>query len=209
MILISLVYRKNRKEWLLTFDNGESLTVNEDIKVKYSLQLHKDISEERFSTLKTEAEHVFAYEKAIELLSYREHSSFELKSKLLQKGFSGSVIESVIETMISKGYLDDDRFTDLYFRELIRQGKYGPLMIRKKMLEKGITSDIVDRKIRSVSQKEWEQYATGLLKKKMQKIQYRGKDKREILLRYLMNKGFDYGSIESLIKSAVENDENS
>lgn len=208
MILLSLKYRKNRKEWILTFDNGESLTVNDDIKVKYTIYPQMDISQERYNTLKTEAEHVLAYEKAIELLSYREHSSSELRTKLLQKGFAPSVGDTVIKKMISKGYLDDERFANLYFRELMRHGKYGPLMIRKKMLEKGIKPELIDKKIGSISAKEWEQYASGLLNKKMQKIRNRDEGKREILLRYLMNKGFDYSSIESLVKVAVENDEN-
>ena len=185
-----------------------SLTVNDEIKLKYSLQPNMDIPQERFNTLKAETESVLAYEKAIELLSYREHSSSELRTKLLQKSFSRSVIDAVIENMISKGYVDDERFGDLYFRELMRQGKYGPLMIRKKMLEKGVKKEIIDQKIMTVSQDEWEQCASKLLNKKMPNIKNKGESQREIMLRYLMNKGFEYGCIESLIKTVMEKDEN-
>jgi|GEM_PF-525068 len=208
MILLSLKYRKNRKEWLLTFDNGESLIVNDNIKVKYSLQPHMDIPQERYNTLKTETESFSAHEKAIELLSYREHSSSELRTKLLQKGFPRTLTDTVIENMMSRGYVDDERFAGLYFRELMRQGNYGPLMIKKKMLEKGVNSQIIEKKITSISQDEWKQYAFRLLNKKMQKIRNKGENQREIILRYLLNKGFEYGCIESLVKDVRDNEEN-
>ncbi len=205
MNLQSLKFNRRRKEWLLTFSNGETLSVSDDLKSKYNLQPAMDIPDERLLTLKNEAERQSAFEKAVELLSYREHSSRELKIKLLQKGYSPSLVEAVLKQMIAKGYLDDQRFTDLYFRELMRQRKYGPLMIKKKMMDKGVDSKHIDAKLESVLVGEWEQIAREILNKKKQKLKRNPDNVRETALNILMRKGFDYGSIQNVVNEYSEN----
>jgi regulatory protein len=193
--------------WVLTFDNGETLTVNEDLKSKYGLRPAMDISEDRFLTLKNEAERRAAYDKAIELLSYREHSSRELKTKLQQKGYSASLANEILKQMIAKNYLDDRRFAKLYFRELMRQRKFGPLMIKKKMLEKGVDNKDIDSRLASVSPEEWEQIAGDILNKKMSKFRRKPENMREAMLNQLIRKGFVYDTVRNVINKYTENTE--
>ncbi|MDD3806794.1 MAG: RecX family transcriptional regulator [Candidatus Marinimicrobia bacterium] len=199
MMLESLRFDNRRKSWMLTFSEKESFSVSDELKQKYGLHPGMEISEDRVSTLKKEAEHHFVFEKALELLSYREHSTYELKTKLLQKGYSLSLVHDVIKQMISKGYLDDERFATYYFQELLRRGNYGPFVIKRKMLEKGVNKQIIEKKLASVSQKEWEQIARKILNKKQKKLGRNPEKIRDTLLTILIQKGFDYGSIQNVV----------
>jgi len=207
MILQSLKYQKRRKVWLLTFDTGETLSVSDELKTKYGLHPAINIGEDRYLTLKNEAERQSAFEKAIELLSYREHSSYELKTKLIQKGFSASLAQDILRQMIAKGYLDDERFATLYFRELMRQRKYGPLMIRKKMMEKGVEGTFIDGKLNTVPADEWEQIAREILHKKRQKLRRNSGNLRETVLGILTRKGFSYGNVQNVVNEYEEMEE--
>lgn len=207
MILQSLKYQKRRKEWLITFDTGETLSVSDELKKKYGLQPALEIGEDRYTTLKNEAERQSAFEKAIELLSYREHSSHELKTKLIQKGFSSSLAQDILKQMMAKGYLDDERFASLYFRELMRQRKYGPLMIKKKMMEKGVEGAVIDAKLNTVPDEEWEQIAREILHKKRQKLTRYSGNLRDTVLGILTRKGFSYGNVQNVINEYEEKEE--
>ncbi|MDK2976026.1 MAG: regulatory protein [Candidatus Marinimicrobia bacterium] len=207
MILQSLKYQKRRKEWLLIFDTGETLSVNDELKTKYGLQPAMNIGEERYITLKNEAERQSAFEKAIELLSYREHSSHELKTKLTQKGFSSSLVQDILRQMMAKGYLDDERFATLYFRELMRQRNYGPLMIKKKMMEKGVEGAVIDAKLNTVQAEEWEQIAREILHKKRQKLRKHTGNLRDTVLGILTRKGFSYGNIQNVVNEYEKKEE--
>ena len=48
-----------------------------------------------------------SYDKAIKLLSLREHTEKELRAKLEDKGFSGEDIDSTIERLKTEGYLSE------------------------------------------------------------------------------------------------------
>ncbi|MCD6234205.1 MAG: hypothetical protein DRP86_07090 [Candidatus Neomarinimicrobiota bacterium] len=207
MILQSLKYQKRRKEWLLIFDNGKTLSVSDELKTKYGLQPALDIGEDRFLTLKNEAERQSAFEKAIELLSYREHSSHELRTKLIRKGFSSSLAQDILKQMIANGYLNDERFASLYFSELMRQRKYGPLMIKKKMMEKGVEGQVADAKLNTVSSGEWEQIAREILHKKRQKLNRNSGNVRETVLGILTRKGFSYGNVQNVVNEYGEKED--
>lgn len=74
---------------------------------------------------------------ALRLLARREHSRQELTLKLRQRQLDSSVISLVLDDYESKGWLDDDRFSDVYSRHRIDLG-YGPLRVLADLQQRGI-----------------------------------------------------------------------
>jgi len=87
-------------------------------------------------------------ESAIDSLSRREHSVFELRRKLKQKNFDEDEIESVISQLIDKNLLSDERFSESYINMRKRRG-YGPSRIAMELRERGVEDsdfeDFLDR----------------------------------------------------------------
>lgn len=74
---------------------------------------------------------------ALRLLARREHSRQELTLKLRQRQLEGSIISRVLDDYEREGWLNDDRFSDVYSRQRIDLG-YGPLKVLAELQQRGI-----------------------------------------------------------------------
>ena len=84
-----------------------------------------------------------AFDCALRLLSRREHSRFELATKLSQRGFCKTEVNDVIIECQRLGLQSDERFVESFCSHRIRQG-YGPLRIREELKSKQIASELID-----------------------------------------------------------------
>ena len=74
---------------------------------------------------------------ALRLLARREHSRLELSLKLRQRKIESDIIESVLDEYENEGWLDDNRFADVYARQRMDLG-YGPLRILGELQQRGV-----------------------------------------------------------------------
>ncbi len=89
-------------------------------------------------------------EKALELLSFREHSRKELEDKLVSRRFPREVVIDVVDGLSRTGIVDDRRFAEQFVRSRIRTKPHGRsglvsmLRVRGLALEEaaGVVEDI-------------------------------------------------------------------
>jgi regulatory protein len=79
---------------------------------------------------------------ACDLLALRDHSTLELRRKLVRRGFDDAAVDATIGQLIARGLLDDRRFASDYAEQRSRKG-FGPLRIRAELRERGIGDDAV------------------------------------------------------------------
>ncbi len=141
-------------------------------------------------------------DKALKLLSRREHSRLELRQKLLRRDFNFSEIEPVLDELAEKGYIDDERFAEEWIHSRKNSKPRGRFLLRAELKEKGVSSEIIDDKLNSmISRSEEEEMAVELARKWL-----RGKDRDQInienkLSRYLYRKGFSRDIIRDVISN--------
>lgn len=100
-----------------------------------------------------------APEIALRLLARREHSRLELTMKLRQRRVESDVIETVLDDFEEKGWLDDDRFAEVFVRQRMDSG-YGPLKILADLQQRGVS--FVPTELAKVSDEHWVSTATQL-----------------------------------------------
>ena len=135
------------------------------------------------------------YNKALDILSRREHSAHELKLKLHKKYEAISEIEEVITKLESNNLLNDFRFAETYARIRKRKG-FGPNKIHFELKNKGIKESISNEIISA--EDGWAHAALQAFRKK-----YRdgiSEDTKERLKQknFLHNRGFSFKEIESV-----------
>lgn len=125
---------------------------------------------------------------AIKLLGRREYSSFELKNKLLERGFDGQQIKLLLAELVLNNWQSDQRFAESYVRSRKYRG-IGPLKLTLELEQRGITRDEIKGLIASAEQ-NWEQLAIEVSQKKFGKI--KPKEIKELARRvnYLLARGF-------------------
>jgi regulatory protein len=78
-----------------------------------------------------------ARECALKRINRKECSSTDIYRNLIKKGFPVSIVESVIQDLVSESQINDTRFASLLVRQQLRQSK-GPHVIRQKLQHQGI-----------------------------------------------------------------------
>lgn len=83
-------------------------------------------------------------ERALDLLSRRDHSEQELARKLREKGGVTEEIPSLLDSLREMGYLDDGRFAENFIR--YRASKtWGRRRYRQELLKRGVDGNLADR----------------------------------------------------------------
>jgi len=142
MISVIKVERKGNKVQV-TFSDSTSIKLSSDVYKKFPVRVGENLDEKFLDLIKQENEYFEVKKSALRFLSVRSHSSQELYRKLLKKKFSSEIIEKVLSDLLSLGYLNDRKFAEQYFNELV--GKFfGPLKIKNEMIKRGIAKEIID-----------------------------------------------------------------
>ena len=132
--------------------------------------------------------------RALRLLARREHSRAELERKLGPHAGSSDVINGVVEVLVQKKQLSDERYAEERARSLSR--KYGAARIRQDLKSKGVDPEFISR----VSAEGELDRARAILERKYREPAAT-REERAKRMRFLQSRGFSTDVIRRLLKS--------
>lgn len=135
---------------------------------------------------------------AFNLLARREHSKFELKNKLIAKGFADDDIDKLLFELAEKGLQSDIRFIENYIMSRSRRG-FGPRRIRGELCEKGIDQVLSD-KFLDENDLSWFDLAVLVKNKKYGEGNPESLSVRAKQMNHLYYKGFNSDHIKNVFK---------
>jgi regulatory protein len=132
--------------------------------------------------------------RALRFLVRREHSRVELVRKLAPHAESEAALNAVVDLLLSKKQLSDERFAEERARSLSR--KYGAAKIRQDLQARGVAEEIADRvsaglndaeKAKEILQRKYREPATT-------------REEHAKRARFLQGRGFSYDVIRAVLK---------
>ena len=139
-----------------------------------------------------------AWDRAIGLLSRREHSEKELRAKLLRKDSAqAETIAQVIQDLKRRDYLSDQRFTDMFVQSRMERGD-GPLKIRHELESRGIAESTINQHLNQ-SDQAWEDILLKVWSKKFGKVVPSDYKEWARQARFLQNRGFTSELIRKVV----------
>ncbi len=130
--------------------------------------------------------------RALRHLVRREHSRAELARKLAPHAESPQAVVEVLDVLLSRKQLSDERFAEERARSLSR--KYGVAKIRQDLKSKGVPDEIVQR----VSQEGELERARGILIRKY-RVPAATLEEKARRARFLQGRGFSADVISRLV----------
>ncbi len=190
------VQKKDKNRANLYLDNKFFCGLDLETVVKYNLKQGTIITEERLQEIQLDSEKQSALSKATKLISTRYKTQREVEKYLYEKGYVSQVVYFVLSKLIEYHYIDDERYANSYISA--HKSKYGRLMLKQQLLLKGVDEKIINNALNS---EEFEQ-STEIqnLAEKYMKNKEDTKENYQKLIRYLMNKGFDFDEIKRSLK---------
>ena len=149
---------------------------------------------------------------ALQYLSYRDRSKWELSQYLSKKEHSPPVIQKTLDYLTEINYVDDHRFALRWGQYKINKNKLGKNRLYFELLGKGVNKETIEAILNTLYEEnpEMELAAQCARKKWITLKSFEEKKKKRLLVQYLKRKGFSsdiiYQSLMTLAKpSDIEN----
>ncbi len=84
-------------------------------------------------------------ERAVDLLSRREHSRQELKRKLAMHAESEEELDALLDDLAERRWQSDERFAEAFADS--RGTRYGTLRLKQEMRQRGIDNDTISNQL--------------------------------------------------------------
>jgi len=199
----------------IIFDDDSRLLIHYNVFVDYGIRKGDEFDEIKLEKLNESNQFLLIKESALRILASRLNSSHELKRKLIQKKYSGELIEKVILDLIQFDYLNDEKFAEAYSNELVNRKKYGLARVKIELIKKGIDKKVIINVLNNFY-KDNDLILSNALsyaKKKIEIIKRKEKDIIKIkqkLYSALLSKGYESQIIIEIIDILINknNDEN-
>jgi regulatory protein len=191
MKIISLIKKGSNIE--LGFDDGSKYQIDYRSVFDNGLRKNDELSDEKLNSLLQQSEFQKTKDSALRLLARRPHSKFEIKTKLVKKGFSKTIIDNVVQRLTEDRLLDDFEFSKVYASELFEKRKSGILKIKNQLIGKGVDRKSIENVLNNINGIRAEDNAYELIIKKFNYIKSRVSDPKKIqqkLYSFLLSKGY-------------------
>ena len=139
-----------------------------------------------------------AWNRALDLLSRREHSVLELSRKLRSKGAEEGWIDPLLERLVEEGWLSETRFAESFTRSRVAKG-VGPYRIRRELQERGVAEYDIEQAIASFAA-DWERIAIMVKEKKFGTEPAEEFRERARQQRFLQYRGFTHEQIQVAVE---------
>ena len=137
--------------------------------------------------------------KAMDYLSRREHSRYELYKKISTHNFDKDLINQELDLLIRDGLLSDERFVEAFIHSRKKNGK-GPLKISAELQQRGADESLINKYIEEIENSEWLDSAKQVVEKKLGNNQQLDYDNQLKMMKFLNNRGFTIDQVKLTIK---------
>ncbi len=198
--------------------NGK-FSLSLDIKQVVDLQIKvgKVLSEAELQELHSASEFGKLYQRALEWALMRPRSVWETRDYLKRRQLKrlqlnrkrgheelkplpeiqNSAIDSVIERLTSRGYVDDYKFAEFYIENRFVKKGVSRRRLEMELHKKHVPDNIVSEVLANSTRDEDEELAKMIAKK-------RNKYDTPKLIRYLVGQGFDYQTVKDAVEKLDE-----
>ena len=142
--------KKGNGNYLIYFDNNESIKLNEEVILKYKLLYKKDIDEFLYKDIQEDNNNYDIYNKCIKYISVRLRSINEMREYMKKKNVSSSLIDEVITKLLKNKLLDDEVFTKAFINDKLNFTTMGPYRIELELQKHNIDNKIISKYISEI-----------------------------------------------------------
>lgn len=154
------------------------------------LVMGQTLSEEKILQLKRDDQQEIAYQKALNLLSYRLHSETEITQKLKKHQISDEHIEHAIERLKRSGLLNDTSFAKAWVENRKEMRPRGRRALSYELKQRGVSPDTIEDVLDGIDEEELAYQAAIKRSQRLQDLDWG--DFRLKLTRFLAQRGFNY-----------------
>jgi regulatory protein len=178
-------------------DNRFTCSLEIDTVIKEGLQVGQELSSDQIEALSRSNYFYRCFNAASHFLSYRPRSEFEVRERLLRRGFDNNTTESAIAKLKEQGLVDDAAFAQFWKENRDSFSPRSQWLIKLELRQKGVTDNLIDQSTDIIDADS--AYRAALNKaRSLPRSDYQSFRRR--LGEFLKRRGFGYGVINHTIE---------
>lgn len=200
-VITAIELQKKKKDRYNIYIDGEyGCSLGAESVVVFRIKEGLTISEEELKKAVKTDNTKYAFDSAVNLLSYKMRTKSELREKLLSKKIDEDAIEDALLKLEGYGYVNDSTYAKEFVASSVASGRYGSKVVEHKLKQKGIPDDIIETAVAEYTEDNERDIAARQLISLQRK--YSGADKRknrQKMYSTLLRRGFSYDVINSVL----------
>ena len=145
-----------------------------------------------------------ATQRALGLLTRREHSRKELTRKLTSRGMDAAEVETAVAKLAQDGWQHDGRFAESLVRSRSSSG-YGPARIRAELAMHGLDREAIAAALDTFCG-DWAETASDLVRRRYGPVASLDMNQRRKAADFLIRRGFDGPCVRGALRADFEPD---
>ncbi len=131
---------------------------------------------------------------------FQERCAYDVRLKLLRMGVDKKDWDELIRALEHHGFLNEERFTELFVRSKSGYRAWGPLKIKAELHRRQIPEELIEKHLGQVGDDNLEERLKIVLKKKLAGIWKEIPQKqKEKLIRFGLSKGYPSGMVYRVV----------
>ena len=141
-----------------------------------------------------------AYLQLTALCAQAEHCQQEMRDKMRRWDLDETVQNRVIARLVKERYIDDERYARAFVKDKIHYNKWGRRKVQQALWQKHIDSDVQQRVLDEIDEKEYLDVLRPLLKQKRKSIKAASDyEQNQKLVRFALGRGFSFDIIRQCL----------
>ena len=195
---------RKKRNYNLTLDDGRVFSVHDEVVVKYQLKSGMEISEEQLQTWIWEASVKIAQDMSLNYLGYRMRTRKQLCDYLEKKGFDLAVIEEAANKMEEYRFIDDKEYAKSWVQSKKTGQPAGRRKIAYELKSKGISQEISEEALTTLSEEEELKQAIKLAEKYHAKYKDLAlREQKAKIAQALQRRGFGWDLVSQALRQLI------
>lgn len=205
MQVTNISYSKSKEVFEVVFEDETKLLLNYNIFEKYKVSVDMDFSENEIQEMKYFSDIERAKSRAINYISGKLKTKYEVRLKLTEKDFTEDIIDEVIDILEKEEYLNDRLYCEVFIEDKKQLNGYGKNKIKSLLIQKGISKSVFED---FLDEFEYEEEFDNALKMGIKKLNLLSNEedifkKKQKLINYLVYRGFSFDVINDVLREIL------
>lgn len=181
--------------------------------IDLGIRIGKEYTDEELTELETESQYGKLYGRALEYSLSRPHSAKELRDYLyrktrdtrtktgqIKKGVSKELTVRVLDRLVEKGYIDDEKFTRFWVENRNLKKGVSRRKLQSELRSKGVENEVIEKHLSQSIRSDEDELQKIIVKKR---ARYPDSQK---FMQYLARQGFSYDDIKQALNYDSEDE---
>lgn len=205
MQVVNINYSKSKEVFEVVFEDETKLLLNYNIFEKYKVSVDMDFSENEILEMKYFSDIERAKSRAMNYISGKLKTKYEVRLKLKENGFAEDVIDEVLDILEKEEYLNDKVYCEIFIEDKKKLNGYGKNKIKSLLIQKGISKNIFED---FLNEFEYDEEFDNALKMGIKKLELLSNEednfkKKQKIINYLAYRGFGFDVINDVLKEIL------